>query len=424
MPGNLDNWGLGGANRNITTTQNTDLDDWGLGSPNRFLSFIPPPTYPNALDTWGLGGVSRVLGTDPYGNLDSWGKQGVVHWLNAIGTTVTWGPISLDESTRLKVYGYLELDEATRLKAYEEIQFDEATRLKAYALPGNRSIPSGLQALLQQEVGALAFCVKISRKDGTTLGFTSCDHDLLINGLNYQAQGSGIPETLQQEIGPSVDNLTIQGILSSDAITEADILSGRYDGASAEIFIVCYEDLGLGVWTILRGFLGNVQQTSVGYAVEIRSLAQLLQQPLGSLTSPTCRVKKLGDSRCKVNLAPFTFTNLPVVEVLSRAQFSVDTPDFLRASDNFAHGTVVFTSGNNRAIEREVKSHTRKDNGMSELLLQEAFPQTIVEGDLCTLVVGCDRLYQTCKARFDNAVNFRGEPHLPGNDKILVRGRN
>ena len=31
---------------------------------------------------------------------------------------------------------------------------------------------------------------------------------------------------------------------------------------------------------------------------------------------------------------------------------------------------------------------------------------------------GCDRTVATCAARFDNAVNFQGEPFLPGNDML------
>jgi uncharacterized phage protein (TIGR02218 family) len=33
---------------------------------------------------------------------------------------------------------------------------------------------------------------------------------------------------------------------------------------------------------------------------------------------------------------------------------------------------------------------------------------------------GCDKRFDTCVTRFRNAVNFRGEPHLPGND-LLTR---
>ena len=36
------------------------------------------------------------------------------------------------------------------------------------------------------------------------------------------------------------------------------------------------------------------------------------------------------------------------------------------------------------------------------------------------LVEGCDKQLATCRTRFANAVNFRGEAHLPGND-LLTR---
>ena len=37
-------------------------------------------------------------------------------------------------------------------------------------------------------------------------------------------------------------------------------------------------------------------------------------------------------------------------------------------------------------------------------------------GDTFSVVAGCDKKFATCKAKFANALNFRGFPHLPGND--------
>ena len=37
-------------------------------------------------------------------------------------------------------------------------------------------------------------------------------------------------------------------------------------------------------------------------------------------------------------------------------------------------------------------------------------------GDTFSVFAGCDKTFATCKAKFDNALNFRGFPHLPGND--------
>jgi uncharacterized phage protein (TIGR02218 family) len=46
------------------------------------------------------------------------------------------------------------------------------------------------------------------------------------------------------------------------------------------------------------------------------------------------------------------------------------------------------------------------------------FPAAV--GDMVEIAEGCDRSLATCVARFGNAANFRGEPHLPGND-LLTR---
>ena len=40
--------------------------------------------------------------------------------------------------------------------------------------------------------------------------------------------------------------------------------------------------------------------------------------------------------------------------------------------------------------------------------------------DAFTVTAGCDKSFRTCKAKFDNAVNFRGFPHVPGVDFALT----
>jgi uncharacterized phage protein (TIGR02218 family) len=48
-------------------------------------------------------------------------------------------------------------------------------------------------------------------------------------------------------------------------------------------------------------------------------------------------------------------------------------------------------------------------------------PRAAVEGGCkVELREGCDKRFETCTSRFQNAVNFRGEPHLPGTD-LLTR---
>jgi len=37
-----------------------------------------------------------------------------------------------------------------------------------------------------------------------------------------------------------------------------------------------------------------------------------------------------------------------------------------------------------------------------------------------TVTFGCDKRFSTCRDRFANGVNFRGFPHIPGNDFVIA----
>jgi uncharacterized phage protein (TIGR02218 family) len=52
------------------------------------------------------------------------------------------------------------------------------------------------------------------------------------------------------------------------------------------------------------------------------------------------------------------------------------------------------------------------------LELWQAMPEPFAAGDAFTVTAGCDKRFDTCRAKFDNVVNFRGFPHIPGNDFV------
>ena len=54
------------------------------------------------------------------------------------------------------------------------------------------------------------------------------------------------------------------------------------------------------------------------------------------------------------------------------------------------------------------------------LHLAEAPAFALTEPVRVRLTEGCDKQLATCRDRFANAANFRGEAHLPGND-LLTR---
>lgn len=89
----------------------------------------------------------------------------------------------------------------------------------------------------------------------------------------------------------------------------------------------------------------------------------------------------------------------------------------------FTHGLVTFTSGSHAGRASEVKRHWLA-SGVVTLELWAAMPSLPLVGDAFTITAGCDRHFATCRTKFANAANYRGFPHMPGNDTLAayVRG--
>ena len=47
-------------------------------------------------------------------------------------------------------------------------------------------------------------------------------------------------------------------------------------------------------------------------------------------------------------------------------------------------------------------------------------PQPLAVSDAFTVTAGCDKRFATCRDRFANGANFRGFPHIPGNDFVIA----
>jgi uncharacterized phage protein (TIGR02218 family) len=84
----------------------------------------------------------------------------------------------------------------------------------------------------------------------------------------------------------------------------------------------------------------------------------------------------------------------------------------------FAFGTIEWSSGANAGRRAEVLGHDVTD-GIAVLTLLEAPVRAIAEGDGFTIRAGCDKRIETCGSKFANTANFRGFPHIPGQDTIL-----
>ena len=84
----------------------------------------------------------------------------------------------------------------------------------------------------------------------------------------------------------------------------------------------------------------------------------------------------------------------------------------------FTAGRLTFTDGANAGSAMEVKRHHVDDTGII-IELWQMMAEHVAPGDTFVVTAGCDKRFATCRDRFANALNFRGFPHIPGNDFIV-----
>lgn len=270
-----------------------------------------------------------------------------------------------------------------------------------------KALPALLKAHYSGGATTVATCWKATLRDGTVLGATSHDQDIVFGGLTYLAQSAYTPSDIDSASDFSPDNLELEGFLASPSITEADMHSGRWDYAQIEMFEVNYRDLTMGRNLVRSGTLGEVKAGDAKFSVELRGMLQAFSRTIVRVTTRECSAN-LGDTRCKVVLSSFTASGT-VGEVVSSREFV----DLARTEgDNyFAGGKLTFVLGANSNIAMEVID----SSASGSLRFVEPFPYPIAVGDAYSVHAGCaKRALEDCIGKFDNIENFRGFPHLPG----------
>ncbi|MFS0737170.1 DUF2163 domain-containing protein [Sphingomonas sp. 1P06PA] len=266
-----------------------------------------------------------------------------------------------------------------------------------------------MTAFLDPALTTIALCWRIARGDGVALGFTTHDRDLTIDGLDYRATPGIAPSAIALSDGFEVDTLDVAGALTADAITADDLMAGRWDGADVRLFAIDWTDPAGERLALARGRLGAVSQTDLGFTAELRGPTAQLERAVVETTSPDCRAE-LGDRRCRVDMAGRV--RIARVIALESETLVIDRSE--PVAGVYACGRLRWIDGRASGIAEPIAASD------GDRILLRTLPPADAVGARIEISEGCDKLIGTCAARFGNAANFRGEPHLPGND-LLTR---
>lgn len=284
-----------------------------------------------------------------------------------------------------------------------------------------KTIPAGLLTELQSTSPRIAVLVRVENIAGVVRRYTDHDRPLTVAAEQYNP---GL--TIAQQTSKTSTATTTQSqqlLLDGFFLSKEDASDGTFDGAQVTVSIVSWADISAGTLVLTKGTMGKLTVGDTRADAEIRSLSDRLRQIVIGTFSTACDVNVLGDARCKVDIAPFAVSGT-VTAVVGTNNDQFDSAALSAQPDNwFQFGQFRWTSGNNATIapSNQAKAHTQ-ETGVGRVTLAFPPPRPIQTGDAFDIVAGCNKQFPTCRDKFNNVLNFRGFPHVPGQNAILRSG--
>ncbi|MEM5502370.1 DUF2163 domain-containing protein [Ahrensia kielensis] len=279
-------------------------------------------------------------------------------------------------------------------------------------------ISEPLKEHLRGQVTTVCYAWIILRSDGVKLGFTDHDKTLIVDGVSCEPETGLNASAMDSALGLSGETSEVAGALKSDRISEVDIAARVYDDASVSQWLVNWaapEQQSL----IRKYYIGEITREDNYFKAELRSQAVNLDQQAGRYFIKRCDAD-LGDQRCGVDVSSQNYkAQGTVLNDASNSVTSFLSGAFgLFADGWFSGGSLVWQNGS-MAGQRYTVASAERHGSAVRISVVESMQFAPVTGTDFEIIAGCDKRFVTCKAKFSNSINFRGFPHMPGNENAL-----
>lgn len=278
-----------------------------------------------------------------------------------------------------------------------------------------RNLDIGFQNRLNSQVSSLAKCWIIIGKTGNEICITEHDEDIIAMGKTFKSANAFNATNLDLQNLPNSNRGAIEGAVAIDGISENDIILGKFDKAKIGLYLIDWQmpQYYVQIW---QGIIGDIKLNGQVFEFELTGLESLLNKNLGRKFSRICDAD-FGDAKCTINIENYALS-ASVIEKISNSQIKVNfaiSPVF----ENYKNGKLKFTNGAMQDTEFSIASI--ESTGSAFLInFKTQIAQFFNIGDAIKIYQSCDKNFATCKSRFNNAANFRGCPHMPGESIIYA----
>lgn len=165
-----------------------------------------------------------------------------------------------------------------------------------------RAVPSDLAARIAGGAAGLCHVWTLTRTDGTVLGFTDHDADLVLDGVTCRAASGWTAGAAETAVGLSPGLATAVGGFDDAGLTEADLAAGLYDGARVDCRVVDWSSPTLSV-RLWSATVAAAKAEGGAFTLELEGPLAALDRVAGRTFARMCDAV-FGDARCGIAAAP------------------------------------------------------------------------------------------------------------------------
>lgn len=159
-----------------------------------------------------------------------------------------------------------------------------------------RELQGALAARVEQGAAQLCHVWLVSRVDGQVLGFTDHDRDLVFEGVTCRAASGWSMGSGDASVGMTPGGFSVSGALDDAALTEEDIVAGRYDEAQVALWRVDWSQTSARA-QLWGGTLCGLRREGSGFVGDLEGPMAQLDRVVGRTYGRDCDAV-LGDARC------------------------------------------------------------------------------------------------------------------------------
>ncbi len=250
-------------------------------------------------------------------------------------------------------------------------------------------------------------CWKIICKT-KTLRYTDYSVDVNLNGEVYLHGKVTENHSFEKSSEDKADNYGFKTYFDDADISFDELTDDEFEQAEVNVFMINPSAPDESCIMLQKGYIKEIKIQGSEISFEVEGLLSRLSR--GNITkcySASCRAS-FGDKYCKIDKKNIRVKSV-ITKILDLNSAEIDISSLKKA----------YFEGSALIDETTQKTYRIKKIFKNEIYFDNPSLDNLTEDGEITILPSCNKEFATCCNIYNNAINFRGEPHLPGVDELL-----